>query len=151
MGVNERRKSRTSSHIYSRNIVVNGLRFFWVVIIIWGELGTFFWNLSSCRWPDKGFVSTHSLFSIVGFINLKSHIKPVSTEKPTHILLISDPQVRHPAIIRGERSWLGSLRQFIFDSNLKKSWGVTSRLKPHMIIFLGDMFATGQFAQDEIE
>jgi hypothetical protein len=88
---------------------------------------------------------------LLDFYFVLTDLKPVSPEKPTHIMLISDPQVRHPGVIWGERSWLGSLRQFIFDSNLKKSWRVASRLKPHIIIFLGDMFATGQFARDEVE
>jgi hypothetical protein len=40
-------------HLRSRNILINGLRFLWIIVIIWCEVGTFFWAISRCRWPDK--------------------------------------------------------------------------------------------------
>ena len=71
-----------------------------------------------------------------------------STEKPSRVLLISDPQVRF-AGGQEETSWLGSMRQFIYDLNLKKSWHVTTRLQPQVVLFLGDMLARGKSIKDE--
>jgi hypothetical protein len=51
MRLGERRSLRTS-HLYSRKLTIHFFRLCWVVIIIWGELGVFFWSLSSCRWPS---------------------------------------------------------------------------------------------------
>jgi hypothetical protein len=33
--------------------------------------------------------------------------------------------------------------------NLRKSWHVTSRLKPDTVVFLGDMLANGRGAKDK--
>ncbi|RDB25239.1 hypothetical protein Hypma_007764 [Hypsizygus marmoreus] len=129
MRLGERRKFRTSSHLYSRTVTINFFRLSWIVLIIWGELGAFFWSLSSCKWPE---------------------FSTARAEKPTRILLISDPQVRHPAAA-GSQSLLGHLRHFIFELNLKKSWHVTTRLRPHVVVFLGDMLASGKSVQDETE
>lgn len=32
--------------------VVNTLRFLWVVVTLWYEVGVFFRSVSSCNWPD---------------------------------------------------------------------------------------------------
>lgn len=34
-------------------VVIQALRFAWVVAVVWYEIGTFFWSVSGCRWPDK--------------------------------------------------------------------------------------------------
>lgn len=41
------------SRACSRNFLVNGLRFFWVIAVIWCEVGIVFYSLSGCKWPDK--------------------------------------------------------------------------------------------------
>lgn len=89
----------------------------------------------------------HNLALSVNFVS--EALLQVST-KPTRVLLVSDPQV-HPSILRQEIVWLSSLRQFIFELNLKKSWRVTKRLRPHVVIFLGDMLASGKSLDDEAE
>lgn len=129
MRLGERRSLGTTSHLYSRTVAFHFFRLCWVVILIWGELGIFFWSLSSCRWP-----------------NLKD-----STEKPTRVLLISDPQVRPPSDAQKDTLWSSRIRQFIFDLNMKKSWHVTTRLQPHAVIFLGDMLASGKSIKNETE
>lgn len=64
MGLRERRTFRIPSHRYSRTLFVSGFRLFWVILIIWGELGTFFWSLSSCRWPVLDTVSWACSFQL---------------------------------------------------------------------------------------
>ncbi|KAJ7594335.1 hypothetical protein C8J56DRAFT_926496 [Mycena floridula] len=124
-GLKDRRSRLSFSRLYRRTVVVNTFRLAWIVVIIWGELGLFYWSLSGCRWPDATLLASGST-------------------KPTHVMLIADAQVRHPSAFRMETSWIGFLRQFVFDLNLKKSWHVTARLRPHFIIFLGDMTAHGK-------
>ncbi|KAJ7217908.1 hypothetical protein GGX14DRAFT_598569, partial [Mycena pura] len=109
----------------SRTVVINFIRLGWVVCIVWGELGVYFWSLSSCKWPEIG--------------------------KPTHVLLISDPQVRHPSALWAETSWVKSLGQFLYELNLKRSWHVARRLNPHAVFFLGDMLSAGKFVSSEAE
>lgn len=49
------RERRRQSGLYTRATTVNILRFLWVCLFIWCEVGAFFWSLSDCRWPDKAF------------------------------------------------------------------------------------------------
>jgi hypothetical protein len=69
----------------------------------------------------------------------------------SHVLIISDAQVKNPAIAP---SWMSSfftsLQQLVFRLYLEKSWRVARRLKPDHVIFLGDMTASGrQVVSDE--
>lgn len=34
--------------------VVNGLRVFWVILVLWCELGIFPYQVSQCSWPVPG-------------------------------------------------------------------------------------------------
>jgi hypothetical protein len=34
------------------DLVVRGLRVFWITVVLWGEIGVFYWSLSDCAWPD---------------------------------------------------------------------------------------------------
>ncbi|KAG0700738.1 Metallo-dependent phosphatase [Suillus ampliporus] len=127
--IHERRTR--NSRLLSRTTIINLLRFFWVVVVIWCEFGVFFYSLSDCKWPDK---------------ELK---ESGSTEKPTRVLLISDPQLPNPR--RSEISWFGygaSSTRY-----LRKGWSVVTRLHPHAVVWLGDMFASGRYVtnQDEYE
>ncbi|CAK5281594.1 unnamed protein product [Mycena citricolor] len=118
MGISERRKSRPhttrSTRVLSRRLVFHGIRFMWVVVLIWGEV------------PEWRRV------------------------KPTHVLLLSDPQVRHPSAW-DDRPWTGFLEHLLYESNLKRSWHVTRRLNPHAVFFLGDMLSNGKYARSEAE
>ncbi|PFH50886.1 hypothetical protein AMATHDRAFT_143817 [Amanita thiersii Skay4041] len=117
-----------TSTLHSPTILYNTLRFFWVVLVIWYELGEFYWSLSSCRWPA---------------IN-------ASSESPTHVLVLSDTQIIHTAYTKNvpyTQAW----RRFLTDLNIRKNWHVTSRLRPHDVIFLGDMLAAGRFIKNSAE
>ncbi|KDR75748.1 hypothetical protein GALMADRAFT_248420 [Galerina marginata CBS 339.88] len=118
------------SHLYSPTVITNVLKFLWVVLVIWGDLGAFFWSLSGCRWPEVD-------------IGHKTRQK-----KTTHVLLIADPQVHHPVILAPGSWWANPIRRVMFELNLRKSWHVTSRLRPHTVIFLGDVLANGKAAQN---
>ncbi|KAJ7178332.1 hypothetical protein C8R43DRAFT_871393 [Mycena crocata] len=133
MGVSERRKFKATNRIsrtVSRTVVINGIRLSWIVVLVWGELGIYFWSLSSCKWPENS---------------------DWRRGKPTHVLLVSDPQVRHPSVLWGESSWAKSLGQFLYEANLKRSWHVTRRLNPHAVFFLGDMLSSGKYVRSEAE
>ncbi|KAF8210431.1 hypothetical protein K438DRAFT_1809691 [Mycena galopus ATCC 62051] len=133
MGVSERRKFKTTNRfsrpVLSRTVVINSIRLGWIVVLVWGELGIYFWSLSSCKWPETA----------------DWHHK-----RPTHVLLLSDPQVQHPSVMWGE-GWIKTLGQFLYEANLKRSWHVTRRLNPHAVFFLGDMLSSGKYVRSEAE
>ncbi|KAK7005639.1 Metallophos domain-containing protein [Favolaschia claudopus] len=134
MGVSERRKFKATSRpsrsvLLSRTVVLNGFRLGWIVVLVWGELGAYFYSLSSCRWPESA---------------------EWNSEKPTHVLLLSDPQVRHPSVMWGGGG-AKAFGQFLYEANLRRSWHVTRRLNPHAVFFLGDMLSTGKYVRTERE
>lgn len=70
-----------------------------------------------------------------------------STEKPTRVLLISDPQLPNPR--RSGISWFGygaSSTRY-----LRKGWSVVTRLHPHAVVWLGDVLASGRYVTSEDE
>ncbi|KAI0057996.1 hypothetical protein BV25DRAFT_1830545 [Artomyces pyxidatus] len=90
-----------------------------MTLIIWGEIGVFFWSLSGCKWPDKQIASV------------------ASGAPPTHILLIADPHILPPHV--HSQTW----GQLFRDIYTRKSWAATRRMHPHAVVFLGDMLASG--------
>ncbi|ETW80437.1 hypothetical protein HETIRDRAFT_46276, partial [Heterobasidion irregulare TC 32-1] len=121
-------KRYTFARALGSDILVNGLRLFWVTLVIWGEFGVFFYSLSSCRWPDKLF-----------------H-RPKSSPRASHILLVADPHV-----LPDTHSRAHTLVQRFRDIHLRKSWAAVRRLRPHTIFFLGDMLASGGAIKDDDE
>lgn len=71
-----------------------------------------------------------------------------SVTSPAHIILISDPQVRHSL---GKLSWIGAFRQYIAQSDMRKSWSIARRLNPQAVFCLGDMLASGRLASTDEE
>ncbi|KAF7376273.1 Metallophos domain-containing protein [Mycena sanguinolenta] len=125
MGVSERRKfkaaSRSSRAVFlSRTVVINTLRLGSIVVVLWGELGIYFWSLSSCKWPEAA---------------------DWRYRKPTHVLLLSDPQVRHPSVMRGEGLDQGAKPVLIRDEFEEKL----------ALFFLGDMLSSGKYVRSEAE
>lgn len=72
-------------------------------------------------------------------------LKPPNATKPTRVLLIADAQVPNPAT---QRSWWGGDHVTMY---LRKSWSVTSRLRPDVVIFLGDTLASGRYVMGKEE
>jgi Icc-related predicted phosphoesterase len=69
----------------------------------------------------------------------------------SHVLLVSDPQVQDPLTLLDSWWILVHIKQWIFSSNLRKSWNAVSKLKPDLTIFMGDMLASGRYATSEAE
>ena len=71
--------------------------------------------------------------------------------KPTHVLLVADPQIvdRHSYPSRG--LLLSHLSRLIIDLNLRKNWKVAINKQPDAVIFLGDMMDNGRDAMSDQE
>ncbi|KAJ3772913.1 hypothetical protein FB446DRAFT_734866 [Lentinula raphanica] len=131
MGLSARRHARNSSRLLSRTLIVNIWRLTAIILLIWGEFGVYFWNLSSCKWPTT--------------------VAQSSGEKPTHVLLVADTQLEHPIAYRGEVSWSDFFHRLTYELYLRRSWHVTMRLKPNTVFFLGDMLLSGKDMRSEHE
>lgn len=102
-------------------------------------------GLQLARWPTRPGTS-HVFISMTRFLTYSSQDDSQIT---SHVLLLSDTQVPHPALQTGRESWAARLRAFLFTLTLKKSWHAASKFKPDVVVFLGDMLANGRGAKDE--
>ncbi|KAF8638052.1 hypothetical protein AX16_010684 [Volvariella volvacea WC 439] len=124
MRLSERRKSRAFAHFsHSKSLLLNVTRIYLVIVAFWGEFGIFKSVLWSCHWPK---------------LNDAAHLT-------THVLLLSDPQIRYAA--SWHETW--SIERVLFDLNLRKSWHVARQLRPDVTIMMGDMLAQGKSVKDE--
>ncbi|KAI6121423.1 Metallo-dependent phosphatase [Pisolithus sp. B1] len=130
MGLLRDRRSH-APRLRSRRIAIFTLRLFWVISTIWCEFGVFFYSLVHCRWPDKV---------------LQLQVSLTSTTKPTRVLLVADAQVPNPAAVGSP--WF---REDAVTSYLRKSWSVTYRLHPDVVIFLGDTLSSGRYIRSKEE
>ncbi|KAH9941010.1 hypothetical protein B0H21DRAFT_794210 [Amylocystis lapponica] len=108
--------------------LVSWLRLLWLSSVLYYEIGTFYLSLAFCKWPDE-------------------HLPP--SESPTHVLLISDPQVRY--VPSSRRSRISALRQLFYDLALRRNWQFASRMRPDAVFFLGDMLASGRLVRNDDE
>ncbi|KAH8814778.1 hypothetical protein DL96DRAFT_1535237 [Flagelloscypha sp. PMI_526] len=125
------RRNRPQPAIYRRIVTVNSFRAISLVVLLWGEYGVW-WSAASCQWPDAP----------LGIVPEVDH---------SHVLLVSDPQVQDPLTLLDSWWILVHIKQWIFSSNLRKSWNAVSKLKPDLTIFMGDMLASGRYATSEAD
>ncbi|CED83645.1 Cell division control protein/predicted DNA repair exonuclease [Phaffia rhodozyma] len=114
-----------------------GLRFGWIVVVIWCEIGEFFWSASACRWS-----------SLEKRLQRSSNLP----SRSTRVLIIADPQViNFESSSARQRPFRSLIDRFIIDTFLKKSWSIAQRFKPDAVFFLGDMMHSGRAATLEGE
>lgn len=75
-----------------------------------------------------------------------SFMQPKSSPRASRILLVADPHVIPDTHPRAH-----TLVQRFRDIHLRKSWAAIRRLRPHTILFLGDMLASGGAIKDDDE
>lgn len=164
-------RRRPTSGLHSKRIVILGLKFSWIVLVIWYEVGTFFHSMSTCKYPDARLhVPSSTLDHTVG---KNSHIDKPEEKEPFHVLLVTDPHVPHvpssssstayqslhPASYSFKHEppprgyyWLDKLSAFIVDLNMKKAWNVALRLgKVDAIMMVGDLLDQGRGVMSDEE
>ncbi|EIW82858.1 Metallo-dependent phosphatase [Coniophora puteana RWD-64-598 SS2] len=134
-----------SSRLCSRGLVILFLRFFWIVAIVWCEFGVFFYSLSGCRWPDRSLTQLGSSDAAHGS-SANANANANVNVKPTRVLLVSDPQLRFK---RGGGLLASWLAPDPATSYVRKAWHAATRLRPHAVIFLGDMLHSGRYIKDK--
>ena len=61
---------------------------------------------------------------------------------PTHVLLVSDTRVRYGPMYK-PGLW-SSIYNWFYELSLRKTWHAALSYKPHAVVFLGDMLASGR-------
>ncbi|KAI0633369.1 hypothetical protein C8Q77DRAFT_1114586 [Trametes polyzona] len=120
---------RTRDLLLARWGLLDWLRLLWCSVVLWYELGSFHSALRSCSWPDAAL--------------------PAHQERPAHVLLVADPQVRDP--VASSRLGLSAYRQFVVDLALKRNWHFASRTRPDVVVFLGDLLASWRLIKSDEE
>ncbi|KAL5523938.1 hypothetical protein ACEPAG_8111 [Sanghuangporus baumii] len=112
---------------------VAAVRTVWILAVLWYELIVFRWDLAGCRWPDDELDGV-----------LKDEEGSSFSASLTHVLLIADPQIRAPRRHSAWRRWL-----HLTDLTLRKRWSFVRRVRPDVVVFLGDMLDRGRYADDD--
>ncbi|KZT04704.1 Metallo-dependent phosphatase [Laetiporus sulphureus 93-53] len=110
----------------------------WLAVICYNEYGTFRNHVSHCPWPD------HSLL-------LSTGTSSEDSPRPTHVLVLADPQVLDANSYPGRHPLLVWITRKTVDMNLRKSWRAALNLKPDAVVFLGDMMDNGRAAMSDEE
>ncbi|OWZ30947.1 hypothetical protein C347_04099 [Cryptococcus neoformans AD2-60a] len=120
----------------SRATQILALRFGWVVLVIWYEVGEFFHSLSTCRFPDSALRQAHP-----------------QAPPPTHVVLIADPHVPHARLsYPSGNPWLNWAKQQMDELFMRKSWNVVMRLgRVDQVLVLGDMLDSGRGVMSDEE
>ncbi|KAK2463173.1 hypothetical protein APHAL10511_004828 [Amanita phalloides] len=114
--------------------IVKALRLFWTFVVIWFEYGTFWFAVNRCSWPD-----------------FRLQTSSPSATRPTHVLVIADPQILDHRSYPGRLAILNYVSRVMVDLNLRKSWRAATRLRPDAVVFLGDMMDGGRFPMPDTE
>lgn len=128
---------RRKSGLKSRATQILAIRFGWVVLVIWYEVGDFFHALSTCRFPDSELLPSGKG---------KGRWKAQGGET-SHLVLLADPHVPHPRLSYGSdsRPWINALRQGMDELFMRKSWNVVMRLgRVDGVVVVGDMLDWGR-------
>lgn len=142
---------RTRDAFLARWGLLDWLRLLWCSVVLWYEFGIFYVALWSCPWPDTTLPTVSVLFFAVWWSNADGacHLASKHHEKPAHVLLVADPQVRDLSTSR--RLGFSAFRQFLVDLALKRNWHFASRMRPHVVVFLGDLLPSWRFIKSDDE
>jgi hypothetical protein len=137
---------------HRHRLFIHALRLSWVVCVLWFELGIFDCALSNCHWPTPQ--------STDDSVRNNPHLSPICPDprsqpepsRTSNILIVADPQIINSRSYPNRNFILARLTQFIVDLNLRKSWRlVAMKMRPHVVVFLGDMMdgGRGEMGDDE--
>jgi hypothetical protein len=144
--------------LFAPDPLVAALRLGWVVLIVWGEIGVFVYALAGCNWPVPGAVrsinnkkvAVHAFFPIANFQT--DNWRKVEV---THVLLVADAQLPDPRALLAahDDSPLGldyvvELARTVY---VRRAWRATRQLRPHVVLFLGDMLKSGRSVRSDDE
>ncbi|KAJ7188096.1 Metallo-dependent phosphatase-like protein [Mycena filopes] len=112
--------------------MLDGLKLAWIAVAIYYEYGVF---MLTCPWPDSDIQARTDS----------------SLPRPTHVLLVADPQILDHRSYPDRAPLLTWISQLLVDLNLRKSWRAALRTRPDVVVFLGDMMDGGRFAMADGE
>lgn len=111
-----------------QRLVVNSLRALWTGLVLWYELGIFYYSVDSCPWPDANLSGAAS-----------------------HVLIVADPQILDHRSYPSRGPYLTYFSRVFTDLNLRKSWSAALRTRPDHVVFLGDMMDGGRSTYSDAE
>ena len=129
--------------------VVQWLRILWLALVFWSEQARYTFA-SSCAWNDKA-LTAHGVRMRSPFHTRSSltEFPYPQTSKPVNVLILTDTRVHFPPIYKS--SLFGDVYEWFYELGLRRTWYSALSLKPHIVIFLGDMLASGRKVKHSIE
>ncbi|KAH9037070.1 hypothetical protein EDB85DRAFT_1937809 [Lactarius pseudohatsudake] len=118
--------------LFAPDPLVGALRCCWLALVLWAEIGVFLYALAGWRWPvpAKG-----------------------NGDDDTRVLLVADAQVPDPRALAHTESRLGMryFAELAREVYVRRAWRTTRLLRPHVVLFLGDMLKTGRSIRSDDE
>ncbi|KAG6813550.1 hypothetical protein H0H92_009942 [Tricholoma furcatifolium] len=108
-------------------VVINGLRILWVELHV-----------------PRGY---QRAADSVG----RSDLMSSSSNTPSHVLLVADPQILDQRSYPERGPFLTYLTRLVVDLNLRKNWWAALRKQPDVVVFLGDMMDGGRINMSDEE
>ncbi|KAH8985697.1 hypothetical protein EDB92DRAFT_1881946 [Lactarius akahatsu] len=118
--------------LFAPDPLVGALRCCWLALVLWAEIGVFLYALAGWRWPvpAKG-----------------------NGDADTRVLLVADAQVPDPRALAHTESRLGTryVAELAREVYVRRAWRTTRLMRPHVVLFLGDMLKTGRSVRSDDE
>ncbi|KAI9453151.1 hypothetical protein BJY52DRAFT_861070 [Lactarius psammicola] len=117
--------------LFAPDPLVAALRCAWLSLVFWAEIGVFLYILTACRWP----------------------VPRAVRDLTTRVLLVADAQVPDPRALAHTESRLGMgyFNELSHEVYVRRAWRATRLLRPHVVLFLGDMLETGRSIRSDDE
>lgn len=116
------RRPRTLTTLRNDISLLNWLRVVWLAAVFWFEYGIFRYSVALCGWGDNQLSQ--------------------SSARPSHVLLVTDPQVR--SVSHNKPGIASRFQYWLYHESLRKNWRYARQMKPDTIVFLGDILCSGR-------
>lgn len=140
--------------LFAPDPFVAALRWAWVALIIWGEIGVFFYALSGCRWPRTGTQEKVRLcfFPLLPLPTVALNFRTLQVQQ-THVLLVADAQLPNPHALAQVDDWTVSAyaAEVTRTVYVRRAWRAARQMRPHVVLFLGDMLKSGRSVHSDDE
>ena len=137
--------------LFAPDPLVAALRLGWLALIVWGEIGVFVYALAGCNWPVPAAVHINK---VLRFFPIAKEILPADTgskSEVTNVLLVADAQLPDPQARDDSPLGLDYAVELARSVYVRRAWRATRQLRPHVVLFLGDMLKSGRSVRSDDE
>lgn len=122
--------------------VVQGSRMSWILLILWLEMGLWYWSLRECKWPDETWTLLNPSVRNRG-------PQATTIPSPSHLLLLSDVNIFDSSSPSSVSPWLRSAARTLTGHAMSRGFAFLCKtFNPQGIIFLGNVISGGHLSRE---